>query len=349
MPNHERATHVLPLVTRVSVVIPAYNGEAFVADAIESVLAQTLPASEIVVVDDGSSDGTLSVAQRYASKGVRCIQQRNQGPSAARNAGIAATTGELIGFLDCDDIWLPQKTALQAEYLAASPDVGLVAAHAWFWDPRTNRRWLERMDAGRKYEILIRNCIGTPSGVMVRRRALEDVGGFDLAHSHIADWELWARIQSRWQVGIVDQPLFVYRIVPTSLTFQNVSEHASQTFELSRQLIRKYAPPISRPRLWLRAWSIREHSRAVTNIGRFPHYLWHACRALVSYPFADGKAKLKHFIRALIGEALYRPFKARAARETEDAELYQLGLPPELHGALGERRELSRQPAPATS
>src|SRR5216684_1094167 len=101
---------------RVSAIIPAYNGEAFVADAIESVLAQTFPVSEIVVVDDGSTDQTAEVVERYASKGVRCIRQKNQGPTAARNRGIVQTTGELLAFLDCDDIWLPEKTALQVEY-----------------------------------------------------------------------------------------------------------------------------------------------------------------------------------------------------------------------------------------
>ena len=302
---------------RVSVVIPVYNGEAFLADAIESVLGQTLPVSEIVVVDDGSSDQTVAIAEQYASKGVRCIQQRNQGPSAARNTGIAATAGELIAFLDCDDIWLPQKTALQVEFLAAFPNCGLVAGHSWFWDPLTNRRWVERVDASfqaKKNEMLIRNCLGSPSGVMVRRRALEDVGGFDSAHSYAADWELWKRIQSRWQVGFVDQPLFVYRIVSTGLTLHNLWGNANQAFELSRELIWKHCPPISRPKMLLRAWSTREYSRAMVFIGRFPHYLWHAWRALVSYPFDDGKVKLKHFIRALIGEAIYRAFKAKSVQ-----------------------------------
>jgi glycosyltransferase involved in cell wall biosynthesis len=301
----------------VSAIIPAYNGEAFVADAIESVLTQTLPMSEIVVIDDGSIDGTAAVVERYASKGVRCIRQENRGPSAARNRGIAETTEELIAFLDCDDTWLPEKTALQVEYLMAHPKVGLVGGQAWWWNPQTNQRWLERGSApnaniGRN--LMIQNYVGTPSGIMIRRSALQEVGVFDPGHSWVEDWELWMRVQSRWKLAFLGQPLIVYRLVPTSLTQQNQWEHANQCFELSREFIRKFASPLWRPSLLARAWSKREHRRAVLAIQeRLPRrrYLSHAWRALVSFPFDEGKAKLKHFIRALAGEAFYRIFKRR--------------------------------------
>ena len=91
---------------RVSTIITAYNGDAYVAEAIESVLNQTMPIHELVVVDDGSTDQTAAVVQPYLSPTVRLVRQENQGPPRARNRGLWETTGEFICFLDCDDIWL---------------------------------------------------------------------------------------------------------------------------------------------------------------------------------------------------------------------------------------------------
>lgn len=94
---------------RVSAVITAYNSETFVKDAVESVLRQTLPVNEVVVVDDGSSDRTGEIVKQFAERGVRYLYQDNQGPGAARNCGVNETSGELIAFLDADDIWLKHK------------------------------------------------------------------------------------------------------------------------------------------------------------------------------------------------------------------------------------------------
>src|SRR5712692_4558912 len=301
---------------RVSAIIPAYNGEAFVADAIESVLAQTISVDEIVVIDDGSTDGTAEVAQRYASRGVRCIRQENRGLSAARNRGIAETSGELVAFLDCDDTWLPGKTALQTEHLMARPQVGLVAGHIWWWDPQSNRRWLQRFDdapgARLWRELMIRNCVGNASGVMVRRRTLEEVGGFDPKQIWAEDWEMWMRVLSRWQIGFIDQPMIVYRTVSTSLTHQRRWDRVHGYFELSCESIRKFSPRRWRPILLARAWSRRELGRAVVAIDEgLPRgrYLRHTWRALVSYPLDETRLKLKYFVRVLMGESLYRAFK----------------------------------------
>lgn len=108
----------------ISVVIPAYNAEAFLGDAIESVHAQTLAVLETIVVDDGSTDRTSSIA---VSLNARVIRQDNGGASAARNAGIRAATGQWIAFLDADDIWEPEKIECQYEMINLCPDVGIVS------------------------------------------------------------------------------------------------------------------------------------------------------------------------------------------------------------------------------
>ena len=111
----------------VSVVIPAYNAEAVIGDALRSVFAQTFRDFEVVVVDDGSTDDTVGVLEAIGG-GVRLLRQPNGGPAAARNAGIAVTTAPLIAFLDADDEWLPAKLEMQMAYFAAYPEAG-VAPH----------------------------------------------------------------------------------------------------------------------------------------------------------------------------------------------------------------------------
>src|SRR3954447_1295253 len=114
----------LPLV---SVVIPVFDGEAYLAAAIESALAQTYEPVEVIVVDDGSTDGSAAVAARYD---VRMLRQPNRGVSAAYNAGVEAARGELIAFLDADDLWPADRLAIQVRHLLARPELGFVMAHA---------------------------------------------------------------------------------------------------------------------------------------------------------------------------------------------------------------------------
>src|SRR5258707_1975884 len=170
---------------RVSAIVTAYNGAAYVADAIESILAQTRPVDEIVVVDDGSTDNTAEIVESYRAFGVRCIRQENRGLPGARNRGVRETTGDLVAFLDCDDTWLPDKNDLQVDYLTAHPEAAMVSGHVWWWDPITDRRWVERIRIRRsklRPGIMIHNCVGNASGTLVRRHILEGVGLCDPPH-----------------------------------------------------------------------------------------------------------------------------------------------------------------------
>src|SRR5580658_2196955 len=111
-----------------SVIIPAHNRELYVGEAIESALRQTRPPDEIVVIDDGSTDRTAEIARSFG-KSVHCLSQSNQGIGAARNAGLQAARGNLIAFLDSDDLWLERKMEIQTAFLLAHPEIDLVACH----------------------------------------------------------------------------------------------------------------------------------------------------------------------------------------------------------------------------
>ena len=189
----------------VHVVVPVHDGERFLAEALESVLAQDWPL-EVTVVDDGSTDMSAEVAQRYP---VRLIRQENRGVAAARNAGVAASTGAFVAFIDQDDVWLPGKVERQVEYLAAHPEAGSV--HVWaeiLLEPGTEPPpWLDAVYlAGAHYRPL-------PSGLMIRREVFEVVGPFDTSYERGSDtdWHLRA-LDAGFADGVIEEPLFRWRV-----------------------------------------------------------------------------------------------------------------------------------------
>jgi glycosyltransferase involved in cell wall biosynthesis len=203
---------------RVSVVIPAHNAAATIRRALGSVLRQTYSHFEVCVVDDGSSDDTAARAEGVDPR-VRVLRQPNQGVSAARNAGIATTTGPLMAFLDADDEWLPEKIERQVALLGRRPEVALVHTRALRIDAHGReaglapRRWLPDT-----YPALYRANHIVTSTVMARRRALEEAGGFDPALRITQDYDLWLRIAARAEVAGIDTPLARYHSHPSGLS-----------------------------------------------------------------------------------------------------------------------------------
>jgi glycosyltransferase involved in cell wall biosynthesis len=198
----------------VSVVIPSFNGARFLGEAIDSVLAQTHPAIEVLVVDDGSVDETPALVARYGER-VRYLRQENRGLAAARNTGIRAARGAYVAFLDHDDRFLPAKIAAQAGLLDARDEVGLVYTGWCFIDdqgqPLPPTGWVRR-EGDLLAEVLLGNII-YPAATMLRRTLLDEVGGFDEARTGVEDWELWLRLSRRGVLwACVDEPLLEYRV-----------------------------------------------------------------------------------------------------------------------------------------
>lgn len=166
-----------------SVVIPSYNSASILPDAIESVLAQTLPPTEVIVVDDGSADDTRGVCGRYPR--VRCLRRANGGASAARNTGLAAAASEWVAFLDADDRWEPDKLETQFAALGQNPaaDFAISAVNVWSPGRQSYHRmsWNGSLDPmAMVRELLVRNIFtGLCSTLLIRRRTLLELGGFD--------------------------------------------------------------------------------------------------------------------------------------------------------------------------
>ncbi len=199
----------MPLV---SVIIPTYNRESFIAECVESVLAQTFSDFELIVVDDGSTDRTETVVGRYSDK-IRYLRQEQRGPAAARNSGIRDASSEWLSFLDSDDLWLPRKLELQMEYLRNSPDTKICyTEEIWYRrGRRVNPAQKHRKYSGWIYQKMLPLCIVSPSSVMIHRSVLEKVGLFDEELPACEDYDLWLRIGLRYPIALIPEALIIKR------------------------------------------------------------------------------------------------------------------------------------------
>jgi glycosyltransferase involved in cell wall biosynthesis len=203
----------------VSIVIPTYNYGHYVIEAVESALAQTYSAIEIIVVDDGSTDDTRQRLAHYSDR-IRYIHQENKGLSAARNTGIAAAKGEYIAFLDSDDAFHPRKTEIQMFHLTHDSDVCMIGTGMFSDEPRV---WADYTSGTAtmhdvSLEELIMASRFAPSSVVARRECFESAGTFDTNLRSVEDRDMWIRIAARYRIGMIDQALTWYRVTPGSMS-----------------------------------------------------------------------------------------------------------------------------------
>ena len=197
----------------VSVVIPTYNSGHFIREAVDSVLAQTYRNVELIVVDDGSTDNTAEALGAYGDR-LRVIRQENAGPSAARNRGIREAAGDLIAFLDADDLWHPQKLEVQLRVCLENPDAGMIScltlpyAHAAALKQEVPAKF--EVSEVRLFDLLLGRPIQTPAA-LIRKKILAAVGGFDEGLRMAEDWHLWLRVAQHTRILLLGVPMVLIR------------------------------------------------------------------------------------------------------------------------------------------
>jgi len=196
----------------VSVIIPTYNRAWVLKEAIDSVLAQDFKDFELIVVDDGSTDSTPQILDAY-HQDLMVIRQPNLGVSAARNRGIAAAGGELIAFLDSDDLWLPRKLSSQVNFFNSNPEAVInQTEEIWIRNGvRVNPKTRHHKPSGMIFEQSLALCLVSPSAVMMKRSLLDAVGLFDEDLPACEDYDLWLRISWRYPVYLIETPLIIKR------------------------------------------------------------------------------------------------------------------------------------------
>jgi glycosyltransferase involved in cell wall biosynthesis len=229
---------VCPTRPLVSVVVPCFNHGRFLAEALESLLAQTYEHIEIVVVDDGSTDDTPAVAARFALR-VRYVRQENRGLAAARNAGLAASGGELLNFLDADDYHEPD--AIERMVAAATADPGADVFHGRHRCVDRDRNPLTsypvaELSRDAFHQLLVKNRMICHS-VLVRRRALVGAGGFDEQLRALEDWDCWLRLAAGGcRFVAVAAAVAVYRRYPGTMSrgYDRMKEAYGQVLRRAR-------------------------------------------------------------------------------------------------------------------
>ncbi|MFO7609550.1 MAG: glycosyltransferase [Candidatus Krumholzibacteriia bacterium] len=231
----------------VSVVTASYNMGQYVAEAVDSVLAQDYPAVEVIVVDDGSTDDTQAVLARYAGdRRVTVIHQENRGQTVAKNRGLAATRGELIGFCDADNRWLPGKLARQVPILLSRPEVGVVYGDLQLIDgegrplpPPGTRRHSGRITG----KLLIDNFV-TFNTTLVRAETVRRLGGFDESLRMAIDYDLWLRISLDHEFLYLPEPLVAYRIWGGQMSHRT-GERMENFFKLLEKFLREHPDAVT--------------------------------------------------------------------------------------------------------
>jgi glycosyltransferase involved in cell wall biosynthesis len=225
----------LPSQPLVSVIMPAFNAQAFIRQAVVSVLAQDYPHIELIVVDDGSTDGTLQALAEFAGQvrvPVRIESQANAGPAAARNRGLATARGELIAFLDADDLWLPGKLKAQVNYLQQHPDVAVVFGGFKRWEAQADGEFdvppltggavpahePTTQPSGWIYSDLLLDSVVHIITALVRKPVFDAIGSFDESLSTGEDYDFWLRASRRYRIDQLARTVAWYRIHAASIT-----------------------------------------------------------------------------------------------------------------------------------
>jgi glycosyltransferase involved in cell wall biosynthesis len=223
------------------VVLPVRDGERYLRDAVDSVLAQTLSNLEVIVVDDGSTDGTLLLLEGVPDARLRVLRRPREGLVAALDAGIAEAQAEYVARMDADDVAEPERLQRQVEVLERRPRVGMVATWTMLIDEdgRELRREVlpsEHADLARR--LLLRNPFQHGS-VLLRRAALEAAGGYRADYGANEDYDLWRRLARSWELACVPEALYRYRVHPGAVT-RTDPEREGQRELLRDELWREY-------------------------------------------------------------------------------------------------------------
>jgi glycosyltransferase involved in cell wall biosynthesis len=196
----------------VSVIIPTYNCGRLIEEALESVWAQTYVPVEVIIVDDGSTDDTVERLQRYGSR-IKLLRQTNAGPSIARNRGARMACGDILAFLDADDLWLPRKLELQVKHLTEG-EFGLVNCGVAIVGPHDEllRTIVQSAEGFISEQMLsLHGVLSFTCGTVVYRHVFNDVGGFDEGLRAYEDWDFTFKVSLRYQIGFVPEVLYIYR------------------------------------------------------------------------------------------------------------------------------------------
>ncbi|MDJ0676991.1 MAG: glycosyltransferase family 2 protein [Calothrix sp. MO_167.B42] len=315
---------------KVSVIIPVHQAEKYIKSTVESVLSQTYQNWEIIIIDDGSTDNSIKICEKFQDKRIHIIRQPNRGVCAARNAGISHATGEYLAFLDADDQWISQKLEKHIKHLDSDPTVGISFSCSAFIDESgesVGMYQIPQMDNITPALVIRRNPISNGSVPVIRKEALEEIkfqGNcyFDEQLNHFEDVECWLRIalQTNWQIAGIPEILTLYRV-----NSQGASTNIAKQIEDLEKVLEKtrsYAPDlIAQHGNAAKAYELRKSARWAVRLQlgltavKFSHQaLSTHWRILVEEPRRTIITLVAAYLLCLIPRPLYHQIEVQAIK-----------------------------------
>lgn len=313
---------------KVSIIIPLYCAEKYIADTIQSALAQTYQNFEIIIVDNGSTDRSVEVCQQFTDPRIKIIRQENRGAAGSRNTGIRHAQGEYLAFLDADDLWLREKLEKQVEHLNNSPAVGISYCWSAFIDEDGNRLGIHqkpKLKGITQRHVLCRNPISNGSTPLFRREVFDGIKFQDNLYGTVEDFyfdeqlyrsediECWLRmaIQTDWQMEGLPEMLTLYRVNSTGISANLYKQLESHKQILDK--IRSYAPEL------LARWE---------NLSMAYQFRYLARRAVT---LKDGAAAIDMFNRSIVTDCRILFEEPRKTLITGGAAYLLWLIPPSLY------------------
>lgn len=246
---------------KVSVIIPIYKVEKYIAATVQSVLDQIYTNFELLLIDDGSPDKSIEICQQFTDFRIKIIRQQNRGVAAARNTGIRHSQGEYLAFLDADDLWSPEKLTKHIKHLDTSPSVGVSFCRSAFIDEVGNLLGIYQITKLKEIsllDLLCRTPIGNGSVAVIRREVFDDIRFQDNLYGSVEDFyfdddrqlhpsedvECWLRIgiKTKWKIEGITEPLTLYRVNSQGYSAQLVRKLDS--WERMLEKASNYAPTV---------------------------------------------------------------------------------------------------------
>ena len=272
----------------ISIIIPAFNAAPYIAETVRSALTQTYRDFEIIVVDDGSTDGTAAALDDLRGR-IVIHQQPNAGVARARNAAMALASGEWVAFLDADDLWLPDKLERQ---LAAVGNADMVYTDRFNFGatgglPERQSDVTPMTDGDLFVPLMLDGNFITLSSVMVRRKVIADLGGFFAGLSGAADWDMWLRVAASHPIALCHEPLVRYRFHAQGMSRNHRAMSRERTMVIARALASDRGRRLDwrlRRRIWAETW--RTNAWDAGQGGARVQALKDYARAAVAWPLA---------------------------------------------------------------
>ena len=229
-------------MSKVSIIIPAYNAETTIKRTIESVQRQTYADYELIVINDGSTDGTSKIVRQIIDPRIKLFSYENGGLPVARNRGIERAKGEYIAFLDADDLWTPDKLEKQLAVLEANPEAGVVYSQTYCIDRQENLLYYcdpIHFEGNVLKELLLTNFLHNGSNPLIRQRAIETVGKFDSNLKSSEDWDYYLRLAALYPFAVVPEYQILYRQTANNMS-SNVATIKQASYVVLERAYQKF-------------------------------------------------------------------------------------------------------------